>query len=253
MKPYQFYTVTKMPILQPGQCVKKHVQLTFFGEGEDVETKVTMERERYEANFALMRVESSVRHQTFGYIRTFIDSKKRKIGFSEYLQPVDFPAYYDKDKQIIIFQAPKKDCRGVLAHLRDKTFVIELEELKVDFVKLSQIHSEYLGAWFRGVSSRVQSAGLSGHQIQDDLLFQRLSAVGQLSNVTIPWQFSGVEHSVMITNMAAIVLVQNYQNNIGFELQLVMDVYDKILKKVWYQKKLDKRTNIDKPQSNSSD
>lgn len=240
MKPYQFYTVNKILTLKPGDSVRNHVQLTLFGEDEDIETKVTMERKNYEGSLALMRVESSVRHQTFGYIRSFIESEKRKIDFNEYLQPVDFPAYYDQEEKIIVFQSPKKVCKGVMAHLRDKACDIDLQEMEVNFTELAKIHSEYLAAWFRGVSSRVQAAGLSGNQIQDDLLFKNLSQVGQLSNVTIPWKFDGAEHSIMITNMAGIVLVHNYQNNIGFELQLVMDVYDKILKKVWLPKGISK-------------
>ena len=136
----------------------------------------------------------------------------------------------------MIFQAPKKVCRGVLSHLRARPCGIELAEMEVDFTKVTQQISEYLGAWFRQVSARVQAAGLSGHQIQDDALFKSLSKIATLSNVTIPWPFEGVEHSVMVTSRAGVVLIQNYQGNVGLELRLVMDFYEKLLQNVWHER-----------------
>jgi hypothetical protein len=43
----------------------------------------------------------------------------------------------------------------------------------------------------------------------------------------------GAEHRVMITGSAAVVLVQDYQKNQGLELQVVCDVHDKLLSKIW--------------------
>jgi hypothetical protein len=43
MKPFQFYTVTRFPRMKTGEKISTVVQLTFFGEGEDVETTVTLE------------------------------------------------------------------------------------------------------------------------------------------------------------------------------------------------------------------
>lgn len=235
MKPFQFYLVKQMSDLKPGDVIRNQVQMTFSGEAEDVRTVIKLEAENYEGDLALLRVSSSIRHETIGYIKKLIENQRRKIDFVEYLQPVDFKAYLNRDQQLMIFQAPKRTCRGVVSHLRESPCALELAEVEVDFSKVMQMMSEYLGAWFRGVSSRVRTAGLTGDQIQDDKLFQTLSKVATLSNVTIPWDFDGAEHPVMVTSRGAVVLVRNYQD-IGLELGLVMDVQERLLQRVWHER-----------------
>ncbi|MCJ7676078.1 MAG: hypothetical protein MUO33_13135 [Sedimentisphaerales bacterium] len=236
MKPFQFYVVKKMPDLRPEQSISNQIQLTLSGQEEDVRTTITMKSKQLEGSFSLLHIVSGIRHKTLGYIKTLINKERRRIDFLEYLQPVDFEAYMDEERKLMIFQAPKKVCRGVVSHLRARPCGIELAEMEVDFSKVAQQISEYLGAWFRQVSARIQAAGLSGHQIQDDVLFQNLSKIAALSNVTIPWPFEGVEHSVMVTSRAGVVLTENYQENIGLELRIVMDVHEKLLQNVWHER-----------------
>lgn len=237
MKPYQFYMVRRFPDLAAGASVRTHFQMTFSGEGEDVETSLTLENPSFEGSLAHLRIQSEVKHETFGFIKKVIDHKRQRFDFSEYLQPVDFPAYYDESKKIVIFQASKKVCRGVVSNLRANPCGVEVVEMVVDFSKVLDLCNEYFGAWFRGVSSRVRAAGLSGDQLQDDALFKKLLKDGELSNVTIPWMFDNVEHRIMVTRGAAIVLIQDYKTNQGLELRLASDVFDKLLSKVWEEKK----------------
>ena len=146
MKPYQFYTVGRFPKLEVGASIKNQVQsiLTFSGEGEDVETCLTLKDRTYEGTLALVRVKSEVKYETYGFIKTVVDNKRRKLDFTEYLQPVDFPAYYDEGKKVLIFQAPKKVCRGVLSNLRANPCGVELVEMAVDFAKVMDLCTEYL-------------------------------------------------------------------------------------------------------------
>lgn len=237
MKPYQFYKIRRFPNVERGKAVKNEIQLTFSGQGESVATTLTLENPEFEGSLGLMRVQSEIKHQTFGFIKTVVNHERRKFDFTEYLEPVDFPAYIDRKREVIIFQAPKKTSKGVLSNLRANPSGVELVEMKVDFGKLLDHCSEFFSAWFRGVSARVHAANLSGDQIQDDALFKKLLKDGDISNVTIPWQLDGAEHRVMITGSGAIVLVQDYQNNQGIELQIVGDVHDRLLTKIWDEKK----------------
>jgi hypothetical protein len=243
MRPYQIYLVKEMPTLTVGQELSSKVQLTFSGENEDVRTSIKLENDNFDSGMSMLHVESEIKHRTFGFIRKMIHSERQKIEFFEYLEPVKFPAYLDHDRKIILFNAPKKACRGVLSYLRDKPCGLELVEMEVDFVKLMERTSEYLGAWFRGVSSRVQAAGLSGNQIQDDKLFQSLKKAAQMSNVTIPWNYGDFEHSIMVTSGGAVVLVQNYAGNVALELRIVADVYDRLLRHVWQERKCGGKTD----------
>jgi hypothetical protein len=237
VKPFQFYTVKNFPKLKAGAKLSTVIQLTLFGEGEDVETNIIMETPDFEGPLDLMRIKSEIRHEACGYIKTVIGSKRKKLDFFEYLQPVDFQAYHATQKKLVIFQAPKKVCRGVLANLNRGDCGVKLIEMAVDFVKVLDLWREYSGAWFRKVSSRVNAAGLSGQQIQQDPLFKKLLKDGVLSNVTIPWKLDDSEHRVMITANCAIILEQDYKANLGLELKIVMDVYEQLLSKVREERK----------------
>jgi hypothetical protein len=241
MKPFQFYTVNRFPKLKTGEKISTVIQLSLFGEGEDVLTTVTLEKPDFEGPLDLMRVQSEIKHETYGFIKTIIDSKRKKLDFTEYLEPVDFQAYYATQKKLMIFQAPKKVCRGVVTNLHSGDCGIKLVDMVVDFAKVLELCSEYQGAWFRGVSSRVRAAGIHGEQIQQDGLFTKLLKDGELSNVTIPWKLDDAEHRIMITASGGVVLVQDYKANLGLELKIVMDVHERLLSKVWEEKKSRKR------------
>lgn len=245
MKPFQFYSVRRFPKLETGKSVSTHFQMTFSGEGEDVQTVLTLEKRDFEGPLDLLRVQSQVKHETYGFIKTVINSQRRKLDFTEYLEPVDFQAYYATQKKLMIFQAPKRACRGVLGNLRRSDCGIDLVEMVVDFARVLELVSEYQGAWFRGVSTRVRAAGIHGQQIQDDTLFKKLLKEGQLSNVTIPWRLDDAEHRAMVTASGAIILVQDYKANIGLELKIVMDVFENLLSKVWQEKKSKKHDDDD--------
>ena len=237
MKPYQFYGVRSMPKLKQGDSITNDVQLTISGEDEDVRTRITLEKRKFDKSLSQLRISSEIKHRTTGYIRRVLGNERQKIDFAEYLEPVDFPAYLDHDRQLMVFNARKAVCRGVLAHLRKKICGIELVEMEVDFGKVMERSDEYLGAWFRGVSARVRAAGLSGTQIQDDRLFKDLKKVAVLSNVTLPWVYDGFEHPIMVTGSGGVVLVHTYAGNVALELRIVMDVHDQLLRHVWQEKR----------------
>ena len=242
--PYQFYIVKRFADLAPGEAITNQVQMTFSGEDEDVKTTIRLQQSEREGSMSLLRITSEIKHRTPGFIRKPINGERRRIDFIEYLEPVDFPAYLDPKRQLILFNAPGRACRGVLSHLRKRPCGIELVEMEVDFAELMCRRSEYLGAWFRGVSSRVQAAGLSGHQIQDDTFFKNLKKVATMSNVTIPWTYEDFEYSIMLTGGGAVVLLQGIAGNVALELKLVMDVYERLLQHVWHERKRRKADEV---------
>lgn len=237
MRPYQFYIVKQFDDLAPGATISNLVQTTFFGEHEDVRTTIKREEAKFTDSMSLLRVTSEIKHRTPGFIRQAIEGQRRRIEFNEYLEPVNFPAYHDANRNLVLFNAPKRACRGVLSHLRKKPCGIELAEMEVDFVEVMRRCNEFLGAWFQGVSSRVQAAGLSGNQIQDDTFFKNLKKVATMSNVTIPWIFKDYEYSIMLTANGAVVLVQTIAGNVALELEIVMNVYERLLQHVWHERK----------------
>src|SRR5687767_7745155 len=148
MKPYQFYLVDRFPKINVGESVKNDVQLSFSGENEPVETRITLIKRSFEGLLSLLRVRSEIKHSTVGFIKVVVNHERQKVDFLEYLEPVDFSAYLHADQGLMLFQAPKKVCRGVLANLRAQPCGVELAEVDVDFAKVMAICTDYMGAWF---------------------------------------------------------------------------------------------------------
>jgi hypothetical protein len=151
MKPYQFFQIDRFPLLNRTHSVKNEILLTFSGEGETVATVLSLANPSFEGSLDLLRVQSEIKHNTFGFIKTVVNHKRQRLEFSEYLEPVDFPAYLDRDRRVVIFQAPKKVAKGVLSNLRANPCGVELTEMVVDFGKLLGHCTEFFSAWFRGV------------------------------------------------------------------------------------------------------
>jgi hypothetical protein len=237
VRPYQFYVVKKFADLAPGASITNQVQMTLFGEQEDIQTTITRQGSNGDGPMSLFRITSEIKHRTQGFIRKAIDGQRLRLDFVEFLEPIDFPAYHDRNRNLILFNAPKRACRGVLSHLRKKSCGIELVEMEVDFAEVMRRRDECVGAWFRGVSSRVQAAGLSGNRIQDDALFKNLKNTATMSNVTIPWPYDDYEYSIMLTATGAVELVQNIPGNVELEIRIVLDVYEQLLQHVWHERK----------------
>lgn len=237
MKPFQFYVVRRFPALEASRTIRNQIQMTLSGEDEKVETSISLTKKDFHGPFSKLQIVTGVRHNTFGYLKTIVDNKRRTLTFTEFIQPVDFPAYYDEARNVILFQASKKVCRGLISNLRDGATGIDLVEMEVDFRQIFDICPEYLAAWFRDVSSRVKSAGVSGAQIQNDSIFKSMLKLGRMSSVIISWPHEDVHHPMVITSSGSVVLVKNYRKIPSLELQLVIDVYENLLSKVWRERK----------------
>lgn len=235
MKSFQFYQIKEFPTLEIGKPVCNQVQRSFYGDGEGTTTCIELKNMRHEGTIDLVHIATEVEYNTCGYIDREYEGERKRFEFTSFKHPVDFFAYLDTTRKILILPQPKRVCKGVFTNLNTIN-TISLVEMIVDFQKAGPKCDEYLGAWFRGVSTRVNAAGLAGNQIQDDNYFKRLMKDGELSNVTVPWGFSGAIHRVMITKSGALVLQQEYRDNQTLELNIVADVFDKLLSLVWSPK-----------------
>lgn len=239
MKTYQFYVVKQFPNLKEGQHTRTSYQMTFDGEGEDVQTTISLNKRDFHGPLDLLRVQSQIKHQTWGFVRRVIASKRETIRFDEFFEPVDFSAFHGNRDKIVIFSAAKDVCRGVYRNVSKSSAEVKLLEMTVDFgAVLERVpFTAFQGAWFRKVSPKISAAGLHGDDIQSDRWFKRLLVEGELSNLTLFWELDGVQHKIMITKSAAVVFVHDFNSDQGIELTVAMDVYERLLKHVWSVKK----------------
>ncbi|GHT36416.1 hypothetical protein FACS189427_07990 [Planctomycetales bacterium] len=236
MKSFQFYKIESFPTLKVDTPVKNTIQKSFSGEDEDLVTSIELKSHLKDTTIDLIQIVSEVEYQENGYAFSEIGGERQRFTFTSFRHPVDFSAYLDMTRKILILPQPQKVCRSVFINLNTVERVAVLK-MEVNFHKVSQICPEYFGAWFRGVSPRVNAAGLAGNQVQDDNYFKKLLKDGELSNATVPWKYDGAEHRLMISKSGALILQKEYRDNQTLEIAVVTDAFDNLLSKVWEPKK----------------
>jgi hypothetical protein len=210
----------------------------YGGEHEEIETVIKLLTTEYDHGLVLLQIDSAIKVSTRGFVKTLVEglNNVRKVEFQQYFHPVSFFGYYIPSEELLIFQAPKDVCRGVSKQINSRTSHFEnlrLIERRVDFSNISKYVSEFSGTWFRGISPEVRSASLAGENIQNDPFFQDFSTRGAINNITFPFIYSGAEHRIMVTERSAVVLVENYNDDLSLELGLVLDAKKKIVEKLW--------------------
>ncbi len=104
----------------------------------------------------------------------------------------------------------------------------------VDFDKVKGICPNFETVWVRNVNSRLKLVTLAGEQIQHDSFYKNISK-GAHSGIILSWPYDHAEHPILVTANGSIALVKNYNSSL-YELELVSDIYDKLLSKVWREK-----------------
>ncbi|MBL8822814.1 MAG: hypothetical protein JNJ77_09525 [Planctomycetia bacterium] len=246
MKTYQLFQIEDFPEIALGKPNTRKIQVDMFGDKQEIETTLYMQNPEFSKGIQQLRITSQVKHNAHGIFRTVIESRAETLEFLEYLEPVDFLSYYVPKKKLLVMQAPKLTCRGVVKNLKE-TKGTKIAELKVSFDKIMTLQDEYAGAYFRELTSRVKAAGLHGDQIQDDQLFKNFLKIGKLSCVIIPWKIGSLDTKVMITAVGGVVLTQEF-GSLQKELELVLDVHKQLLVKIVKpvsKKKFDQNIGVD--------
>jgi hypothetical protein len=210
----------------------------FGGEKEEIRTVIIEGGAAAPTGTIPLTIESALRIKSRGFVKRFSGKSHtlETLEFEEYFHPVRFFAYYSSIEQALIFQAPKDVCKDVSKIIRDNPAdfeMMEVTERQVDFDKIGQYVNEFFSTWFRGISAEVRSANLTGVNIQDDPYFKEFLKRGVIKNVIIPLEFENIEHRVMVTEHAAVVLVDDYRNDTILELSLVLEAKKKIIEKLW--------------------
>jgi hypothetical protein len=236
MKSFQFYKIESFPSLTRGIPIKNSIQLSLLGGDNGISTSLELTGLLGDMSLESLLIVSEVEYFDYGY--TYVetdDGKFRRVDFTSYKHPVDFLAYLDRSRNIVILPQPKRICKKIFVNLNTLDGVL-LVEMEVDFQALHKQCPECYGAWFRNLSTRVNVAGVTGNQIQEDELFKQLKKTGELSNVTIPWQYEELEHRLMITKDATLILQKAYNDNQTLELNVIIDAFDRLLCQVWKPK-----------------
>jgi hypothetical protein len=166
-----------------------------------------------------------------------LNGQRQTYRFEEYIRPVEFPGYLDRERSVLIMQGSRHVTSGFITNIRRAGTGIDLAEVEIDFAKIHELYPNCSGAWFRDISPRVKSAGLSGDQVQNDTFFKSMQKLGKMSSLNMDYPYDGLHHPLIVGKRGAIVLVKNYKNIQTIEQRLVIDVFENLISKVWSERK----------------
>lgn len=177
-------------------------------------------------------------YKDFSKYQLFHESKKNDTGraygrfdsFEKYVDQKCFNVYLWKEKNILIFEANKSSVNGCIKRLKRDYGAnnFNLKREPVDFKRVISRAVNITGGWFGDLSGNVTSIGLFGDHVNLSGEYDRYSAIGTLSALTIEVDLNGSIYSFMITKDRSIVLYNNY-DEIEKDLDLVAQIYNELL------------------------
>jgi hypothetical protein len=232
MKGFQFLGVERFPEIRPGKPFRNMIQLMMIGSLEAIETSITYVGQFASTRFVKFRVKTSIKHDELIYVKSIENGKRVMNAVTSYLKPEEFNAYYSDSEKVIVFNTPKAITRGLVTNLkRTEADRIEFSEFKVDLEQARLRCDELINANVKSPTSRVKSASIYGSQLQNDSLFKAMSK-GELSSITVNWTFDHCLHPIIISSGCGITPQKKYKNLESYQVELAVDIYDKLLSQV---------------------
>lgn len=231
MKPFYIYKVEGKVNFQVPIKVNSQTSL-IEGKAREPQTMVKLNDPKYLNSYNLLTIKHDVRQEQYGITTAHFGNEVRTIVFNDYLIPEEFNACYSDKDDVIIFQARGKTCRSAVCAINEIVEKFEICKVPFNFEIAHSLVKEYKGAWFKNINANVSAIGMSGQDVQEDEYFEMLKEQGDLSNISINFEYAGDLHQVMITQRSGVILYRKY-NNQEIETDLVIKVFEEIIKKVW--------------------
>jgi len=159
----------------------------------------------------------------------FIDGEPQELEFQNYIKQYTVECYLNRDFNYIMLGAPSLIVNDLIKVLKSNSDLgTQVTEYRLDLHRLYNYGKDYLGAWFKNVSTRVSSTGLFGSDLNNDPLFDRIvEDGGELSSVAIP-----VDGLRIQINYKAGVSSRNRFETIEDELNVILSLKDKIIDEI---------------------
>lgn len=120
----------------------------------------------------------------------FFEGEPVNVEFHDYLKTFVFPCYYKKSSGYMIMAVPSVIFKDLYNAIEDNdTLQCKVHKYDLNLLELRTRVRDFMGVWFRKVSSRVNSSALFGSDLMNEPLFERIIDDGaELSSITIPFQ-----------------------------------------------------------------
>jgi len=228
MNSYKLISIKQFPIMNLGEIKHTIVQNALPGFTRDPKTEIRYVNNNYH-NFEFYEFEHEMMINENGLAFGYIDDLPQTMKFTGYLKKFTIKCYLERNKNFAFLSAPSEIVHDLLKNIKNNTDLeTEIEEFNLDMQNLHLHIVDYLGAWFRKVSSRVTSSALFGSDLVNDPIYRQLIDEGALfTSVFIP--YNGM--TIQLNNKAGISSKHIFED-IHDELDLVLSLKTEIIDKV---------------------
>lgn len=219
---YSLYEMTQFPGLEAGQHVQAIYQGTLFDDIErPPETNFVMRRRIPELDADVFRVHyEHIANQA---------GRARGTTFTKFVAQNTFPAYYIRDKQLMLVKSPKSLARGAMRVLVRSAPDVAGSYRRFDLDSIQDRIRSFKAAYFSVEDSTdVSSVALFGSSVEQDFRFSRAASEGGMKHVRFDYRYEEEVFFVGISEDSVVVLFDSYLDEF-LELQLVLELKERLL------------------------
>lgn len=189
MNSYRIIDVEKFPQLTLGQEISTGYGQALAGFTKRPDTSIKFENlERY--GYAYYEIQHEMIIKDNGKAYGFYEGEPVNLEFYDYLKKFTIPCYYNVGKKYMILATPSivfKDLFGVIED--NKALQCKINKYDLNLLELKNRVGDFLGVWFKKVSTRVNASALFGSDLLNEPLFGKILDDGaELSSITIPFK-----------------------------------------------------------------
>jgi len=159
----------------------------------------------------------------------FIEGEPKTLDFNDYLKKFTIKCFLNRKDNYAYLSASSAVVHDLLKIIaKNDDLKTEIEEFSLDMQNLKLHVDDYLGAWFKKVSTRVSASALFGSDLVNEPLYQQLITDGAvLTSVFIP--YNGM--TIQLNDKAGISSKQNFED-IQSELSLIQSLKSEVIDKI---------------------
>jgi hypothetical protein len=212
---------SKEPFNSESQLTLKDESGFNYFEGEPT-TRMEIDKKGYFQDFYSFKCHHELKEKVAG--------KVFGKSFNHYLKPYEFHTFYDEDSKVTLIRLNTDAAIDFMETLNNKK-VYKLKRKEVNFPYIiSKVH-EVSGLWVSEINNvNLSSAGYYGKDVHRDEDVRDMIGNGEISYLQIKYTpFNGNEELTIGISKKGSVTLYNRLDNINDELEIVIDIYKKLL------------------------
>lgn len=202
-------------------------QYSIPGIAEEPQTTIYKSRDESKVeDFTSLSIEHEHEVKAYGRINS--------TRFERYIRKGFINGYQSKERQLFLLSGKKDDILSFVRYTRVLPD-IRISTLRIDMKALLARLTEVKLVWFRFPAGMIHASALMGDHLEKTSPFKEAKSQGDISTLSFYLEDdAGNHHPMMVTSDGAVVVMDPYQQ-IAIELELVLDVFDRLLNGIFIE------------------